>query len=85
VPYLLAFTRFISVENKAAKLFGFEGRDLAVVEMKEIEEKVDAAKKMGLGVREIYLDLWNRTKKRTVQDFCFLLDTLDYETISKEI
>lgn len=40
---------------------------------------------MGLKVKDIYLDLWNRTKKNTVKDFCFLLDTLDYEVISKEI
>ncbi len=40
---------------------------------------------MGLKVKDIYLDLWNRTAKSSVQDFCFLLDTLDYEIISKEI
>lgn len=40
---------------------------------------------MGLKVKDIYLELWNRTKKNTVKDFCFLLDTLDYDIISKEI
>jgi hypothetical protein len=38
---------------------------------------------MGLQVRDIYLDLWNRTKKQSVQDFCFLLDTLDYDIICR--
>jgi hypothetical protein len=43
------------------------------------------AKKIGLHTKDIYLELWNRTKKNSLQDYRFLLDTLHYETICKEI
>ena len=80
---MLTMTRPVSIHEKAEKLFNFQGRDISTVDLNEIEEKVDIAKKMGLKVKDIYLDLWNRTKKARVEDFCFLLDTDDYEVISK--
>jgi hypothetical protein len=50
-----------------------------------IEEKVDMARKIGLTRTEIYLELWNKTNKHEIEEFQFLLGTLDYETIKKEI
>jgi hypothetical protein len=37
--------------------------------------------KIGLNRKEVFLELWNKSGKSTVDDFKFLLDTLDYETI----
>lgn len=41
--------------------------------------------KIGLNRKEVFLELWNKSGKSTVDDFKFLLDTLDYETIKHEI
>ena len=46
-----------------------------------IEEKCDIAHKIGLSRRDIFLELWNKSGKSEVDDYKFLLDTLDYETI----
>lgn len=37
--------------------------------------------KIGLPRIQIFLQLWNKSNKKTVEDFKFLLDTYDYETI----
>ena len=60
-------------------------QDVDRMEIESIEEKVDMAKKMGMDRKEIYLRLWNNSNKTTVEDFKFLLDTLDYETTKLEI
>ena len=41
--------------------------------------------KMGLTRKEIYLRLWNNSTKCDIDDFQFLLDTMDYETVRAEI
>ena len=33
----------------------------------------------------MFLDLWNRSGKKEVEDYKFLLDTLDYDAIKREI
>lgn len=42
-------------------------------------------KKMGLNRKDIYLRLWNNSEKKSVDDFKFLLDTLDYGVIKEQI
>jgi hypothetical protein len=43
------------------------------------------AHKMGLQRKEIYLRLWNNSNKIKPEDYQYLLDTLDYDTIKLEI
>lgn len=40
---------------------------------------------MGLTVKEIYLELWNKSEKTTDEDYWLLLSTKNYETIQNEI
>lgn len=37
--------------------------------------------KIGLTKKQVYLELWNKSNKKDIQDFKFLLDTMDYVTI----
>lgn len=48
-----------------------------------IQEKCDMAFKIGLNRRQVYLELWNKSNKKEIQDYKFLLDTMDYETIKQ--
>jgi len=40
---------------------------------------------MGLPQKDVYLKMWNKSEKSTVEDFKLLLDTLSYPTIREEI
>lgn len=50
-----------------------------------IQEKCDMAFKIGLSRKQVYLELWNKSNKKQISDYKFLLDTMDYETIKDEI
>lgn len=41
--------------------------------------------KIGLSRKQVYLELWNKSNKKQISDYKFLLDTMDYETIKDEI
>ena len=49
-----------------------------------IEEKYSIALKMGLSFKEIYLQIWNRSKKSTLEDYQYLLATKDYKLIKND-
>lgn len=48
-----------------------------------LHEKCDVAFKIGLNRKQVYLELWNKSNKNEVQDYKFLLSTMDYDTIKK--
>ena len=41
--------------------------------------------KIGLNRKQVYLQLWNKSNKKEISDYKFLLDTMDYDTIKEEI
>lgn len=41
--------------------------------------------KIGLSRKQIYLQLWNKSAKKDITDYKFLLDTMDYDTVKAEI
>ena len=43
------------------------------------------ARKMGLNEKELYLELWNRSNKNSIEDYQFILATRNYKTIHMEI
>ena len=43
------------------------------------------AEKMGLTIREIYLELWNRSSQEKPNDYSLLICTKDYTTIKDEV
>lgn len=88
IDYLISVTQKQSVEEKLDEIFNFDnGDELSRLSKPEnfhlIQEKCDMAFKIGLSRKQVYLQLWNRSNKRSVGDFKFLLDTFDYETIRK--
>lgn len=50
-----------------------------------MQEKCDVAFKIGLTRKQVYLKLWKRSSKSSLEDYKFLLDTMDYSTIKEEI
>lgn len=40
---------------------------------------------MGMSRKEAYLRIWRQSKKEHIEEFKFLLDTHDYNTIREEI
>ena len=50
-----------------------------------VQEKCDVAFKIGLTRKQVYLKLWKRSSKSSLEDYKFLLDTMDYSTIKEEI
>jgi hypothetical protein len=50
-----------------------------------LEEKCDMARKMGLNEKELYLELWNRSSKNSIEDYQFILATRNYKKIHMEI
>ena len=41
--------------------------------------------KMGLSGKDIYLQIWNRSNKNSLDDYQYLLATKDYKIIKNEI
>lgn len=39
------------------------------------------ALKMGLSEKEIYLEIWNRSNRSSLEDYQYILATRDYKTI----
>lgn len=52
---------------------------------KDTQEIQDVAEKMGLTKKEIFLELWNQSPKKSRADFDILLETEDYHTIIAQI
>ena len=50
-----------------------------------VEEKYEVAKKMGLTEKEIYLEIWSRSSRSTIEDYQYILATRDYKLIKLEI
>ena len=50
-----------------------------------MEFSCDAVGKMGMSRKEAYLRIWRQSKKEHIEEFKFLLDTHDYNTIREEI
>lgn len=76
--YIFIITHWIKMEEKLKNILP---SDVAKVDISNLEERADMAKKMGMERKEIYLRLWNSSNKSDVEDFKLLLDTLDYEVI----
>jgi hypothetical protein len=51
----------------------------------DLQDIQDVAEKMGLMKKEIFLELWGQSSKRTKNDFDILLETEDYKTIMAQI
>lgn len=80
--YAFIVTHMIKMEDKLRNILP---QEVARVNIENLEERADMAKKMGLERKEIYLRLWNNSNKNDVEDYKLLLDTLDYDTIKAEI
>ncbi len=86
VLYNFMISQNISIQEKISRLFDFTPEQLIdASQMDAIVERCDMARKMGLSEKQICLNLWEKTKKEDPEEIKFLLDTKDYETISKEI
>jgi hypothetical protein len=51
----------------------------------DLQDIQDVAEKMGLMKKEIFLELWGQSSKRTKNDLDILLETEDYKTIMAQI
>lgn len=89
IDYLIILTQKLTVTQKLNEIFNFKShqdlRDIVANNYSVIEDKCDIAFKIGLSRRDVFLELWNKSGKTEVDDFNFLLDTLDYDTIKAEI
>jgi hypothetical protein len=59
--------------------------EISTLSTEVIEAKCDMARKIGLEEKDIYLEIWNRTAKSSVEDYKFLLATKDFKTIYNQI
>jgi hypothetical protein len=57
------------------------GKEISTLEQEVLSSKYDMAQKMGLSHRDIYLEIWNKSSKSTVDDYNFLLATNHYKTV----
>lgn len=89
IDYVFMVTQKLSIQEKLNEIFSFKSpkelKWLTENEFEKIQEKCDMAFKIGLSKKQVYLELWNRSNKREISDYKFLLDTMDYQTIKQEI
>ncbi len=84
INYWFSVTEFIRKEEKIKKIFNY-GMEISALSTEVIEAKCDMARKIGLEEKDIYLEIWNRTSKSSVEDYKFLLAAKDYKTIYNQI
>lgn len=85
IPYSFYVTRTISRKDKLNQLFPKSTDQNYIIGDPDLLEKCDMAEKMGLSIKEIYLELWNRSNQEKQEDFSLLIATKDYNSIKNEV
>lgn len=86
---MITVTQKLSIQEKLNEIFAFKTpqqlKEMTENNFERIQEKCDMAFKIGLSRKQVYLELWNKSNKKQISDYKFLLDTMDYDTIKDEI
>ena len=81
MTYWFTISQPVKLEDKINDLFPLDQMDTIKKDRDLLTEKCDMAFKMGLPVKDIFIELWNRTGRSTDEDYQLLLATKSYETI----
>ena len=82
--YWFALTEPMALDEKIRRIFDY-GAEITRLKPEVLEEKCDMARKMGLSEKDLYLEIWNRSNKNSIEDYQFILATRNYKTIHSEI
>ena len=86
---MLTVSQTLSFQQKIDEIFSFRSNrsieQIAAKRFNLIQEKCSIAFKFGLSRRDVFLSLWNKSRKNSLPAFRFLLDTMDYPTVRAEV
>ena len=80
--FMMSYT--VKLSDKINKILNLSV-PLSEMSEEKIDRKCDVLRKIGLKDEEIYLEIWKRSNKESINDYQFLLSTRSYKLIKGEI